>query len=68
MTIKEVVFKLKEKETVIKCSENENLYEVFNNNKKFINHNFSEYKLYYEGKIIEQEILIKDLFFINLTS
>ena len=61
MTLIEVVFKIKEKEIVIKCSENENVYEVFNRSKKFINDNLNEFKLYFGGKLIEKEILIKDL-------
>ena len=61
MNIIDVIFKLNEKEEIIKCSANDRIYELFNKNKKNFNKNQIEFKLYFEGKKIRKEILIKDI-------
>ena len=52
----EIVFKFKEKETKIKCNDNYNLYEIFKKNILYNDNN--KYHLYFEGKIINKEIII----------
>ena len=61
MSLHEIVFKFKGKETLIKCSENEKVYEIFKKNKKMINNELNEFQLYYDGKRIKDDTFIKDL-------
>ena len=61
MSLYEIIFKFKGKETLIKCSENEKVYEIFKKNKNLINNELNEFQLYYDGKRIKDDSFIKDL-------